>query len=664
MKEYIFTGVTVAVAAAGAMSFSASAKDVRPNIILIMADDMGMESVGAYGCESIKTPRLDQMAKEGILFAHAHSAPLCTPSRVQIMTGKYNHRNYVDFGTLRPGETTFAHILKEAGYTTAIAGKWQLGGDEQTVRDFGFDRFCLWYIADGRDSRYKNPHIYRDGEWLSGLKEAYGPDVFADFVIEMIEEYKDGPFFIYWPEVLPHSPFQPTPDSGVPMWENQKSEERYYAEMVTYLDKLAGRVLDAADRLDPSRKTLVLFTSDNGTNVRVTDIVWNGQTVSGGKGRTHAGGTHVPLIARWSNRAHAGTVCEDLIDFSDFLPTLASAAGASLPEQLQPDGRSFLPQLNAQPGDARDWIFCSYNHMRTEDSILHQWAHTKRWKLYTDGRFYDLLNDREEQRPLRIDSPAQSEADGDGVQMHDSFDWGAGVTGRDSVSAGKSIAGTPVFDGHVPWDVMNGEAVFSGAAGPGNGTLSSSGDGNAVFGFACPLPQGVITAAVEGIYTPGEASVRGFFAGFQIARPDSNLLHNQATDSLYVRSNHEGSVTLISRIGGVRQVSRGTISFSPGDRIRLELTVHRASGTVTAKVSGEGAGNETVCTLSWPVDSTQEWGSFVVNRTGGGALVLDSVSVSAGSSVEEPSPGLSPDDLEDARRAAARLRQVLDSLLL
>jgi arylsulfatase A len=655
--------MALAAATAGGMNVTVSAKDARPNIILIMTDDMGIESVGAYGCESIQTPRLDQMAKDGLLFTHAHSAPLCTPSRVQIMTGKYNHRNYVDFGTLRMGEVTFANLLKEAGYSTAIAGKWQLGGEAQTVRDFGFDRFCLWYIADGRDSRYKNPHVYRDGEWLSGLENAYGPDVFSDFVIEMMEEFKDGPFFIYWPEVLPHSPFQPTPDSGVPMWDNNRSETEYYKHMVEYMDKVVGRVLDASDRLDSKRETLILFTSDNGTNVRVKDIVWNGKTVSGGKGTTTAAGTHVPLIVRWSSRAHAGTVCEDMIDFSDFLPTLAELTGASIPEQLRLDGRSFLPQLNAEAGDARDWIFCSYDHMRNESSQLFQWAHTKRWKLYTDGRFYDLLNDRLEERPLILDTPDSEPGVEEKVDARDPFDWGAGVAGREDVSAGTSIHGRPVLHGDGVWEVIVGESVFSGAQGEGTGVLAAGGgERNAVLGFSCPVPKGIVTATAEGAYQPGEESVRGFFAGFQAESPDSNLLNNQGADSLYVRCNHEGRVTFISRIDGAEQVTRGNIVFSPGDQVTLELLIDRVSGTATARVSGTGNDNETFCTLVWPAEAEPDWQTFVINRTGGGSLVLDSVSVQSGGETD-PGHSLLPEELEEAQKTKSMLQGVLDEVL-
>ncbi len=386
-----FVGVAM-VAAACVMA------DTRPNIILILADDIGYECIGAYGGESYKTPRIDQLAREGILFNHCYSQPLCTPSRVQIMTGKYNNRNYTAFGELRTGETTFANLLKKEGYATAIAGKWQLGGNAQTIHDFGFDRFCLWQMDGKRAGRYKNPMINQDGEWLTGLENAYGPDLFSDFVCEFIKENKDRPFFVYYPEVLPHDPFQPTPDSSE--WGNLKHNKRYFADMVAYLDKVVGRVVDAVDRLDSDRETLIVFAGDNGTNRRIKDTVCNSKVVPGGKGLPIDAGTHVPLVVRWSGRKPAGDRCDDLIDFSDVLPTLLAAAGTRVPEQLQIDGRSFLPQAKGAEGIPREWVYCHYNP-RFGKVVPCRFARDKQWKLYGNGRFYNVPADRNEKTSLR-----------------------------------------------------------------------------------------------------------------------------------------------------------------------------------------------------------------------------------------------------------------------
>ena len=368
-----------------------------PNIILILADDMGFESISAYGCESYKTPRIDKMAEDGILFSWCFSQPLSTPSRVQMMTGKYNNRNYTEFGELRAGETTFANLLRDAGYVTAIAGKWQLGGNAQVIHDFGFDQFCLWQMDGERGSRYRNPKINRDGEWLTNLNDAYGPDIFSDYVCDFMKENKDRPFFIYYPEVLPHSPFEPTPDD--PEW-GRKANERFYASMVAYLDKVVGKVIDAANQLPADRETWIFFTGDNGTNKQIKNTVCNGKIMPGGKGLTTDAGTHVPLIIyRTGGAAAGGKVCNDLIDFSDFLPTLCDISGARIPEHLQLDGRSFLPQLNRQKGNPREWIYVHYNP-RFGKVVPSRFARNHEWKLYADGRFFNMMDDREEINPL------------------------------------------------------------------------------------------------------------------------------------------------------------------------------------------------------------------------------------------------------------------------
>ena len=187
-------------------------EDSRPNVVLIMCDDLGFEGISIYGSESYETPNLDTLAKQGMYFSHAYSTPICTPSRVQIMTGKYNFRNYVKFGFLDPSQKTFANYLLDAGYQTGICGKWQLGGDLDRVRGFGFESHCLWHL-DGRDSRYWNPRISRNGKLLTDLEDSFGPDVMTDFACEFIEHERKQPFLLYYPMTLPHWPFVPTPDS-------------------------------------------------------------------------------------------------------------------------------------------------------------------------------------------------------------------------------------------------------------------------------------------------------------------------------------------------------------------------------------------------------------------------------------------------------------------
>ena len=224
----------------------------KPNIVLIMADDLGYECLGCYGGKSYRTPVLDKLAATGMRFEHCYSQPLCTPSRVKIMTGQYNFRNYVNFGVLNPKQKTFAHLLRNCGYATCVVGKWQLYGSvDQSAevrgtgslpQQAGFDEHCLWQITE-RGSRYKDPIMVQNSKTLDGLEGRYGPDVSCDYALNFIERHKTGPFLLYFPMALVHSPFVPTPDSED--WKKPKYENnpKYFADMVAYMDKIIGRIV-------------------------------------------------------------------------------------------------------------------------------------------------------------------------------------------------------------------------------------------------------------------------------------------------------------------------------------------------------------------------------------------------------------------------------------
>lgn len=383
----------------------------RPNIVLIMADDLGFECVGANGGTSYKTPVLDQLARDGLRFTNCHSQPLCTPSRVQIMTGIYNHRNYIRFGLLDPRATTFAQVLKQAGYSTCIAGKWQLKGGFDGPVKFGFDEYCLWQLTR-RPNRYPNPGLEINGKEVDFKNGQYGPDIASDYLCDFIERHKDGPFLAYYPMILPHWPFEPTPDSKD--WDpkarladkaekgsgNSKRDIKHFADMVAYTDKMVGKVLAKLDDLGIREQTIVIFTGDNGTFTGVTSMMGE-RAVQGGKGHTTDNGTHVPLIVRWPGVGPRGKVCADLVDFSDVLPTLAELAGGELPKDIAFDGRSFAPQLRGERGEPKSWIYCWYqrNGVRNKAS---QHVRDPQYKLYADGRMYDVAADEREQHPLDV----------------------------------------------------------------------------------------------------------------------------------------------------------------------------------------------------------------------------------------------------------------------
>ncbi|TWT39002.1 sulfatase-like hydrolase/transferase [Blastopirellula retiformator] len=379
-----------------------AAETERPNIILIMADDVGYECFGCYGSKQYQTPNIDRMAAGGMQFTHCYSQPLCTPSRVKLMTGLVNARNYSAFSVLDRDQYTFGHLLKEAGYRNMIAGKWQLYGAENYSKQFrgkgtlpgdaGFDQWCLWQV-DKLGERYDAPLLNINGENRQFGKEKYGPDICVDQILNFIDQESDKPFFVYYPMILVHDPFVPTPDSAI---RDRKAKQRNFEDMVAYMDKLIGKIVDHVEQRGLTDNTLILFVGDNGAHVRLASQL-DGEKIQGGKGKTTDAGTRVPMIGYWPGKIPAGQTCDDLVDFSDFFPTLAQFAAAKIPGAI--DGRSFSPQLLGEPGTPREWFYCYYNPRpeRTKPTIF---VRDQRWKLYDDGRLFDVANDVLEKRPI------------------------------------------------------------------------------------------------------------------------------------------------------------------------------------------------------------------------------------------------------------------------
>jgi arylsulfatase A len=389
------------IVAAHLLLFSAVRAE-RPNIVLILGDDIGYECLEAYGGTSYKTPHLNALARSGLKFNHCHSQPLCTPTRVQIMTGLYNQRNYIRFGILDPQATTFAHILKDAGYKTCIAGKWQLEGGFEGPRKFGFDEYCLWQLTR-RPARYPNPGLEINGKEVDFTNGEYGPDLVSDFLCDFIERNKEGPFFAYYPMILPHSPFVPTPDSRewdptVMGRERGQGKNKFFADMVAYTDKMVGKVVAKLEELGIRDNTLVIFTGDNGTNQKIASRMGDA-VVPGGKGKTTDNGTHVALVASWPQVIEPGRESDDLIDFTDVLPTLTEVGEARLPAGIPFDGVSFAPQLRGETGTARDWIYCWYQRDGKRDKASRH-ARDRQYKLYATGEMYDVDADPQEKSPL------------------------------------------------------------------------------------------------------------------------------------------------------------------------------------------------------------------------------------------------------------------------
>jgi len=396
------TAAGVAAALPGGMAAGAAKGRKRPNFVVIMADDLGYECIGANGGRSYKTPVLDKLAAGGVRFEHGYAQPLCTPSRVKLMTGICNVRNYVRFGLLDPKQTTFAHLLKRAGYATCVVGKWQLGGGLDGPKHFGFDEYCLWQL-NRRPGRYPNPGLEVNGKQIDYTNGEYGPDVVSDFACDFMQRNRDKPFLVYYPMILTHCPFEPTPDSAD--WDPKskgsktyKGNAKYFGDMVTYMDKIVGKLVSKLGELGLRENTLVIFTGDNGTDKPVVSRMGDRQ-VKGGKGSMTDAGTRVPLIASWPGTAARGKVCGDLVDLSDFLPTLCECADLPVPDEPAPDGRSFLPQLKGERGNPRKWIYCWYSRSGAA-AAAKEFARMQRYKLYRTGKLYDVGRDVLEQSPL------------------------------------------------------------------------------------------------------------------------------------------------------------------------------------------------------------------------------------------------------------------------
>jgi len=376
-----------------------SAVTTKPNIILIMADDLGAEALGSYGNTVYSTPRLDQMAREGARFENAFATPVCSPTRAMILTGLYPNRSgFLErldspldkekANRLPVHLTTFAQVFQSAGYATAIAGKWHLG-DFQAYPDqptsHGFDEHCLWvqYWDGERRSRYYGPHNWENGEYRVEDDETFGPDHYSDFLIDFIERNQDRPFLAYYPMNLIHGPLVEPPtlktlaESNYP--DDLESNERKAGHMVTYMDAIVGKFLDKVVELGLEENTLVIFTGDNGGAGNLESRLGSFR-LKGGKRTMNEAGTRVPLIARWPGRVPPGKR-DAFFSLMDVTPTLSAIAG--IPIEHAVDGMDLSHTFFGNPGEDRQ-----YSNMAFEGDVY--FVRDERFRLHEDGRLYDV----------------------------------------------------------------------------------------------------------------------------------------------------------------------------------------------------------------------------------------------------------------------------------
>ncbi len=385
----------------------------RPNIILILGDDIGYEIPNYTGGQSYNTPNINQLAHQGMQFTQGRAAPKCSPSRFMLMTGKYNFRNYTEWGVLNTSERTIANMLHDEGYATCVAGKWQFDGGDISIRKFGFDKYSVFlpfHAGEVEEDvyRYKNPHIYENGSFLpdNETNNKYADDIFADYICNFIDSNSTKPFFIYFSLNLAHNPLSPTPDDPeFATWNplTDSSQPEYFPSMIQYMDKKVGQVVNKIKAAGLDNKTVILYVGDNGTTKHIKSI-FNGYPIIGEKSNTTEYGIHVPLAVRWPNKIIAGSISNNLVDFTDFLPTFADIAEIPLPLNYGIlDGLSFYPALKNIAGPKRSGTFCHYDPNFYDDTNFKRWVQNGTYKLYDstyNNYFFNFINDIEETSPL------------------------------------------------------------------------------------------------------------------------------------------------------------------------------------------------------------------------------------------------------------------------
>jgi len=358
----------------------------KPNIIFILADDLGLDGVSCYGGDQYRTPNIDALAQSGTRFEFCCSTPLCGPSRAQLLTGRYPFRTGMTSNqtgdVMKPAnETMLPRVLKPAGYVTASVGKWNQLPLEPG--DWGFDEYLrfqgsgvYWRNENGRGGKGCDYTV--NGVTRPIPEGRYVPDMMHEFLVDFIRRHRDEPFYVHYPMSHVHGRIVRTPDSA-------PGSRSLYADNIAYMDKLVGQLVAEIDRLQLRENTLIVFTGDNGTAQKpALRGTVNGRHLSGAKASMLEGGSRVPLIVNWKGTTPAGKVKRDLTDFSDFFPTFAALAGAKLPAGVAIDGHSFAPQIKGQPGQPREWVYVELAGRR--------YVRTGRWKLNNSGELFDMKN--------------------------------------------------------------------------------------------------------------------------------------------------------------------------------------------------------------------------------------------------------------------------------
>ena len=447
LKKVVFsTGAVVAAGVVPGAAVSLSNKTLsarigrkRPNVIYILADDLGYKELGCYGQKKIRTPNLDKLAAEGMRFdQHYTGQAVCAPARCSLLTGKHmghasvrDNRSIGDYQVAMPDEeVTVAEVFRQAGYKTGAMGKWGLGGPG-TPDQQGFDLF-YGNLGQVQAHWYYPPHMWRNEEQIffegnsnySGTH--YSHDYMAEEALQFITDNKDNPFFLYVPFIIPHVSLQVPQDSldeYLPLgWpETPIAQDHYsacdkpkatYAAMITRMDRDIGRIMTLLKKYGIDDNTIVIFGSDNGTTYCCGvdyDFFDSVGPLRGLKGSLYEGGIREPMIARWPGRIKPGSTSDHITAFWDFLPTCCDLIGAKVPDDI--DGISFLPTLLGKPGQQQqhDYLYWEFKGYGAQQAVR-----MGKWKGYrkdvdtanpTPLELYDLDTDVGETTNVAASNP-------------------------------------------------------------------------------------------------------------------------------------------------------------------------------------------------------------------------------------------------------------------
>lgn len=402
-----------------AIHVSSAVAESKPNIIYLLADDLGYGDLGSFGQKLIDTPRLDAMARQGMRFTdHYSGAPSCHPSRCVLFTGKHAGHGYIRGNSkipLRPDDFTLSQLLNEAGYKTGGIGKWALGDGDTTGSPWkkGMDEF-FGYLDQTHAHGYYPDFLWRNGKRINivenqkGQRGTYSHDLFADFALDFIRRHKDEPFFFYGAFTIPHAEVTVPEDSlaeyrgrwpepkkfaGSKTYCPQDQPRAVRAAMISRLDRDIGRILDLLDELKLSENTLVIFTSDNGpitAGGQDPEFFDSNGPLRGMKFTLREGGIRVPCLARWPGKVAAGSTTSFVSDFADMLPTFAELAGAKAAAGL--DGVSIVPTLR---GESAKQLTRDYHYWEAAPA---QALRQGEWKIYRNApdkpiELYNLASD-------------------------------------------------------------------------------------------------------------------------------------------------------------------------------------------------------------------------------------------------------------------------------